>query len=256
MTLTLNDQPITLPESLTLGQRIEFEQLYGGELAMMAKNILEMEDELEKDIELMQFQYEKAIRIFSFFTCVTLEAIRESDFEEQVYANYDRYLAPLFEDSEPETQQTEFTWQGETWVLSKPELKHGSSMQFGEVIDAKQVVKDKIENGAGLWEYMLPVCCIYLRKQGEDYDDMFLYEGSERMELMKSLPVDIAMHVIFFFASSTSSYKITSLYFSHRKRNQPGIMLRHILSDSDGSTFLNPLPKQKCLIYREAAAIA
>jgi hypothetical protein len=94
----------------------------------------------------------------------------------------------------------------ETWVLPATELKHGDAMSFGEIIDSKQRVKDMAEIGLSKVEQLLPLSAIYLRKKEEDYKEEFLYEGSERQELMKSLPMDIAEQVGFFLRRSMNFF--------------------------------------------------
>jgi hypothetical protein len=203
MKILVNDIEVDFPSSLsqiTLGQRIDFHQQHGLELDKMAESIRVMEDGPLKELEILGFSFEKMFRTFSFFANVSVDAIKESKFIEDIAQVYYSCLAVLIEDEQDLEAMTEFEFKGELWELQSPEVWNGSKHKFGEFVDAKQIVKDMVELGNGKWEYMLPLCAIYLRKKGEDYKEEFLYPGSERLELMKDLPMDVAMQVGFFLS--------------------------------------------------------
>ena len=241
MRIRINDTDVVIPSSLsefTLGQRIAFQEEYGNDLDVWVKRILEMPDGIEKELETTEFQFEKMFRSFAFFAGTTSEALKESEFIDDIAAIYYSWLACLFE-SEAEVQiQQEYIWKGETWVLHPPALKHGDKMAFGEFIDAKQMIKDLSDLGAGHWEKMLRLCAIYLRKTGEEYQESFLYEGSERLELMKQLPLDIAMGVGFFLTSSMNLCIHHFQSFSPTEQKAAADSLRSILKGGDGSISL------------------
>lgn len=204
MQVTLNDKTFIFPSSLaefTLGQRIAFQEQHGNELDAMLKSILEMEDGLDKELEITEFQFEKCFRTFSFFSGVDVQVLKESEYVDDIAAIYYANCQVLFEEeSKIELSQT-YEWNGDIWQLHPPELKNGSKLMFGEFVDSKQIVKYEIELGKGKWEYLLPLAAIYLRKEGEKYQESFLYEGSERLKLMESLPLSIALAVGFFLNS-------------------------------------------------------
>lgn len=213
MRININDKEVVFPSSLseyTLGQRIAFEQEHGVILNKMLESILAMADDEKRELELINFQLEKMFRTFAFFAGCTLEAVQDAKFVDDVSIIYYSCLAVLFEEEDKMELQRSFTWEGAEWEISPPELKHGDKMKFGEFIDAKQVVKDMADLGRGKWEAMLPLCAIYLRKKDEPYKQEFLYEGSDRMELMKKLPMDMAMQVGFFLSGTMNFYLNTS----------------------------------------------
>jgi hypothetical protein len=224
MRVFINDKEVVFPSSLseyTLGQRIAFHNEHGAILDKMLESILKMEDDEIKEIEIIGFQMEKMFRSFAFFAGTTVEAIKESKFIDDVASVYYSCLAVLFDEEEKLELCRTFTWKEETWELSVPELKHGDKMKFGEFIDAKQVVKDMSDLGHGKWEAMLHLCAIYLRKKGEPYQQEFLYEGSERMEMMKELPMDIALQVGFFLTGTMNFYMNTSKFSEKQRSKEP-----------------------------------
>lgn len=239
MKLLINNQPVTFPSSLsefTLGQRIDFYTEHGRELEEMAKSILDMEEGFEKDLEISQFQFEQMFRTFAFFTGCTVEAAKDSQFVDDIARIYYSNLSVLFEDEQAIDLKQEFTWNHETWVLYPPELKHGDKITFGELVDSKQMVKDMIEVGRGKWEYMLPLCAIYLRRKDEAYQESWLYEGSERLQLMRSLPMDIALQVGFFLSSSMNIYMNIFRSSGQAKSKDPVDIVNNILTAGDGPT--------------------
>lgn len=205
MRLQINDTEVVFPSSLsefTLGQRIDFHHQYGEELERMAADIAKMEDGPEKEIELMHFHFEQIFRTFAFFTNTTPEALKESAFIDEIANIYHAHLAILFAEEQDITLQSEYVWNREVWRLQAPQLMQGSKITFGQFIDSKQLIQDTIELGKGKWDYFPKICAIYLTKEGEEYREEFLYEGSERLQLMRSLPMDIALAVGFFLSSS------------------------------------------------------
>ncbi|SFW16227.1 hypothetical protein [Chitinophaga sancti] len=207
MRITINDKEVVIPTSLsefTLGQRIAFQEEYGNELDTWLKKIVDMEDGLDKEMEEMEFRMEKMFRTFAFFAGCTPDALKESEFVDNIANIYHSCLSVLFESESKVECLQEYHWKGETWVLHPPSLKHGDQMKFGEFIDSKQVVQNLMELGKSRWDAMLNLCAIYLRRPSEEYDESFLYDNSERIEMMRELPMDIALGVGFFLTASIS----------------------------------------------------
>jgi hypothetical protein len=201
----VNDQEVNFPTSLseiTLGQRVQYYNQYGKELDEMLTAILQIKDEEERELELVQLQLEKMFTNVAFFAGTTPDALKESDFLDAVANIYYSCTKILMEDEASLELKTEYVWNSEVWEIHPPELKHGSPMKFGEFIDAKQIIKDMMDLGKGRWESLVSLCAIYLRRKDEPYKEEFMYEGSERQELMLSLPMDIALAVGFFLSGS------------------------------------------------------
>lgn len=218
MRILINDKEVVFPSSLseyTLGQRIAFQKEHGELLDKMLESILAMEDEVEKELEMMNLHLEKMFRTFAFFAGCTLEAVKDDKFIDDVARIYYACLSVLFEEEKNIELQQSFAWKDQEWVIANPELKHGDRMKFGEFIDAKQTIKNMADLGKDKWEAMLPLCAIYLRKKDEPYKQEFLYEGSERMEEMKQLPMNIAMQVGFFLNSIANFYLNTLQSFGN-----------------------------------------
>lgn len=227
MKVTINDKEVNFPSSLaeiTLGQRIEFQHQYGDDLDKMIDSILKMPDDAEREIEMMQFHFEKMFRTFAFFAGTTVDAVKESQFINEVAGIYNTCLSILFQEQKNMELQREFIIWGEKWVLAAPELKHGDKMKFGEVIASKQIVKDMADLGRGRWDAFIPLCAIYLRPEGEDYDESFMYENSERQKLMETLPLDVALQVGFFLSDSMNFYIAHSMSLGSHGQSQMAII--------------------------------
>lgn len=237
MRIQINDTWYILPTSLreiTLRQRIDFQVQYGNELDAMAKSILEMEEGPDKDLEMVQFHFERMFKSFSFFTGVRIEILKECEFIDEMAKIYHASLTVLFEDERKLEYQDEFIWEGEHWKLHPPELKQGDRLTFGELIDSKQMVQQMIKLGQGHWECLLPLCVIYLRKEDEVYQESFLYEDSDRLKLMEKLPLDLALQVGFFLSGSLSLYMTTLQSFNLQEQNQADHMSEGTLKIMDG----------------------
>jgi hypothetical protein len=209
MRIKINSTEFDFPTSLsamTLGQRIDFQNEHGNTLDAMLASILEMPDDPIRDLELAQYQFEKMFSTFAFFSGATVEALKASEFINEISAIYFASMATIMEDEQALSIRGKYEWKGETWELAAPELRQGSNMTFGEFIDSKQIIKNMIDLGQGKWEQMAALCAIYLRRAGEAYQPEFMYDGSERRELMRSLPLDIALEVGFFLTGSLNSF--------------------------------------------------
>lgn len=217
MTVNINDREIPFPSTLhdiTLGQRIEYDEMYGRDLREWSDRILKSAADEDRDIEISAYQVEKMFAVFAYFSGYEVEVLRQSGFVEQIAQIYYQILAPLFEDVNKAIElQNVFEWNDQKWFLPSTELKNGSPMTFGEFIDAKQVVKQMAAAGCMKHEYLLFLCVIYLRRDGEKYEEAFLYDDSEKLALMKTLPLDIAEHVAFFLTSCVSTASSTLGFF-------------------------------------------
>lgn len=216
MRLRINNKDCVVPSSLreiTLKQRIDFQREHGDLLHEMLKSIEEIEDEDERELELMLWNIEKAVRTVAFFTGFPHEALRQSEFVDDVVMIFMSSMNQVFEDEAKiaEYPEYEFTWNNELWELHQPQLQNGDKMSFGEFIDSKQIIQDMIGAGKNRWECMLPLCAIYLRRPNEVYKESFLHADSDRLKLMESVPLDIALHVGFFLSSSLSMLQSISL---------------------------------------------
>lgn len=223
MQIFVNDKQIIFPSQLsdiTLGQRIQLQEKHGNDLDKMLESIMKMPDDAEREIELLHWHFEKMFRTFSFFAGTTVEAIKESSFIDEVARIYNLCLAMIFSEENKMEQKSEFWWKEQKWILAPPELKYGDRMQFGEVIDSKQTVKDMLDLGKGKWEAMLRLCVIYLRKPDEEYDKEWLYDDSERLAMMRDLPLDIAMQVGFFLRNSLILFQSTLIFSGNHELKQ------------------------------------
>lgn len=209
MQISINNTWITIPSSLseiTLKQKIDFQKQYGDSLLEMAKSIHDMPDGFEKELEMTQFQVEQMFKTMAFFCNCTEQALKESEFIDKIAGIYYSCLSQLNEQNELLELQQSHVWNEEEWFIDHPELKNGDRMTFGEFIDAKQIIQDMVNVGNNRWECLLPLCAIFLRKKGEAYDESFLFEDSERLKLMQTLPFNIALNVGFFLTSSLNMY--------------------------------------------------
>jgi len=248
MRVVINGKHLVLPSCLrdiTLGQRIDFYNQYGRNLDEKVKAVLAMPDGIEKELEVSELQFEKMFCVFAFFTGTTPEALKQSQYIDDIANIYFSSLAVLMHDEETIEPQQQFFWKDCEWELHPPELQHGSKMAFGEFIDSKQMIKDMADLGAGKWEAMQKLAAIYLRKKGEPYQESFLYPNSERLAMMLELPMDIALQVAFFLTASVHLYMKTSPSFSQAAGQKQVNTASNISTASAGLISSRPLPKPR-----------
>lgn len=239
MRIKINNEDKIIPSSLreiTLKQRIDFQTQHGNELDAMYKSIMEMEDLDEQELELAQFRIESVIRGISFFTEIPIDDLKQSNALDYLVNLYTSSLAVIFEEEKKiqEDIEYEFTWNKETWYLQAPEIKHGDKLTFGQFVDSKQVIQNLLNLGKNKWECLIPLCAIYLKRDSEEYQESFLYEGSERLKLMQDLPMDIALNVGFFLSSSLNLFITTSQSSLNLGLNQGEDIPKNISKILDG----------------------
>lgn len=200
----------TSPSEITLSNRIEFHHQYG---EAIDKDILSLEslDIDERKYTEPILTLEIACKSFSFFTGIPLAIINNEMDIAQVMNIYNSSLQAMLTSSNEETA-TEFSWNGETWYIAQPALTPQSAMTFNEFLVAKETVRQLESLGRSRWESLLYLCCIYLRKEGEIFNEELVSENGERMLLMKNLPLDIALSVGFFLSSTMNMFLKTSVF--------------------------------------------
>jgi hypothetical protein len=208
MKVKINGENYELPASLaavTLQQRIDFDTKYGKALRKELIRISEIKDKLMQDTEFTIYNCRLACESLAFFAGIPLDVVNNTAIED-VLPLYHTVMKGYAEDYNWQEKEfdlkNEFAWKDEMWVVAPPELTHESKMTFGELITAKQTVQNMVELGDEKWEALLPLCCVYFRKKGEAFSEEFLKENGERYQLLKSLPLEYALHVAFFLKGS------------------------------------------------------
>lgn len=215
MIITIEGNKYKIPSSIseiTLWQRIEFDKKYGIALREQLKKILEIKNEMSKELDFSVYHMDLACKTLSFFANIPLDVIQNTAINE-VLTLYHHTMKTLSEDVDFRNDdfklEHEFSWNDETWTIAAPELKYDSTLTFGELLDAKQWIKNLWELGEEKWEALLMLACVYFRKKGERYHEELAYENGERCQLLKKLPLSIALHVGFFLSVTTNFYMKT-----------------------------------------------
>lgn len=208
------DFPTSLAD-MTLRQRIEFDQTYGKDLTDREKelaNIPDSESILDTDnreADMMIHRMDVACKNFAFFSGIPLEDVQKIPML-QVLNVYQSSFEQVLKEQEEIKIKDKYFWNNEIWVIDSPELSHESTMAFNEFVTAKQIVKTMHDLGGGQWESLPSLCAIFLRKEGEPFDEKFLTGKTARTEDMLDLPMDIALSVAFFLRISMSLFLKTT----------------------------------------------
>ncbi|NCX93166.1 MAG: hypothetical protein EBX40_00605 [Gammaproteobacteria bacterium] len=94
-------------------------------------------------------------------------------------------------------------WQGTTWQLSAPYVSENQTAEDHEVITDMALLYADI--AAGKAEALYKLCAAYLRAPEEPYNAALIADNSERVELMKTLPVYYAFQIKHFINASLES---------------------------------------------------
>lgn len=213
-----------LPTSLSqisLRQKIDYENKYGKELdgiykkivgedalkksaaqGVSAEQILKDENKLTpfQELELTEHQIDVAYKNFAFFSQIPLDDARNIEIDQVLNIYYSCYAQLYNEEYIPEDK---YLWNNEYWYIDTQELSHKSKTTFNEFVTAKQIVKSFYDLGEGKWDSLPYLCAIFLRKEGEKFEEDMI---DERAKLMYDLPLNIALGVAFFLSISMSIY--------------------------------------------------
>lgn len=209
MKFMYKDSEYDVPTSLSqikLRQKIEFDNLYGERIEVLKNEVFGDENKEVSDLDSMLLTFSVAAMNFSFFTGISLEEVEQNIAVDDVLNIYYSCFYQLFQQEEELEIQPEYLWKDEFWKLESPELTFESKITLNEFITSKQIVKQMSELASGHWESLPYLACVYLKREDESFEEKWLAPGSERMEMMLDLPMDIAVAVAFFLQSSMSMY--------------------------------------------------
>jgi hypothetical protein len=214
MTLTINDIDYEIPfdpQWIKLDDYIEFQNQYGKKLDEDLQKIFENDklDPYEQEIALEDHIDNEAIAWFSFWSKVDLTVAKNTPSIEPALYHY-RILRSIFLDSEKEAEEKfmePFVFEEETWYLQDWKVNPANTMTFNEIITSKEIIRQARKFSMGKWASMKYLCAVFLRKKNEPFSDELIWEGSERLILMGSMPVAYAMRVGFFLLSCVSILK-------------------------------------------------
>ena len=199
------DVPTSLSQ-IKLRQKIEFDNLYSEKIEALKNEVFGDENKEVSDLDSMLLTFSVAAMNFSFFSGIPLEEVEQNIAVDDVLNIYYSCFYQLFQQEEELELQPEYLWNDEFWKLESPELTFESKITFNEFITSKQIVKQMSELASGHWESLPYLACVYLKREDESFEEKWLAPGSERMEMMLDLPMDIAVAVAFFLQSSMSMY--------------------------------------------------
>lgn len=235
MKFTYKDNTYHFPASLaeiTLGQRIGFYEQFGKALEERAIAIDKMTDEFDKEAESSIWHLDMAACTLAFYTGIPVEEIKSSVDMADLLHIYNTDMRQLHDQEQAIELQQSYEWNGEVWVIAAPELTPVSTMTLIEFITAKEAVRQLHAVGKGKWESLPYLCAAYLRKKGEEFDEAFTIEGSDRMKLMLELPLNIALAVAFFLSGTLSIY--TTISLSLERESQKDSVPPSTLISGDG----------------------
>lgn len=163
--------------------------------------IFNMEMDIDQHID------REALCWYTYFTGFDFEAFEKENDVQDLLLQY-RILRTLLKQSEVESRQLplEIEWNGEIWMVQDYRLTPGHGMTFNEIVTSKEVVRQLHSVGKGRWQSLIYLCALFFRKKDEPFTDDLIYEGSDRMQLMETLPLNYGLAVAFFLSSSVNTY--------------------------------------------------
>ncbi len=219
MQILIDKAPYSIPfdlHNISIGDYIRYHTEYGRDLDKEVDTILSKdygdndEAELNRQIDIDNHIDHEALCWFSYWSKIDLQQAKQNKGIKDILDAY-RVMKFQIKDQEEKIKEfpLEFEWGGEQWVIDDFVVDPSSGMSFNEIITSKEVIRQLNALGNGRWESMPYLAAIFLRKKGEDFQDEFIREGSDRLTLMQQLPMDHALTVGFFLNTCVSIWKKT-----------------------------------------------
>lgn len=236
MQVTINKKEFDVPFDLsliTVEQFMEYQRKYGDDVDSRYKLWKEKEyegdaDEVEllKTLDLEEIVDYEALCWFSYWTKHNLHEARDVPGIAPLLSQY-RILNVNIRNQLSEVKEVfpkEYEWKDGVWTIDTYLVTPASNMTFNEIITAKETLRQLAAIGKGRWESLIYLCAIFLRQKDEAFTDEMIYEGGTRMELMKELPMNIALNVSFFLTGCVNIWQKIS---ASSLREAEGLELRN-----------------------------
>lgn len=223
MTFKFERRSYRLPVGLsdvTIQQCIDFDRAHGVAFRAQAAAL---DTELDTyDLSLTQITADAAVEAFSFFTAIDADKVKRGFDIAQILVYFNTTLAPML--SAPLAEMApEVYFAGEVWHIAAPQLTAASAITFNEFLLSKEFSRQISQTGAGAVEALPYLCAIFLRKPGEPFTEALIAEGSERLEIMRSAPMNIGAGVAFFFEAFNTFVLENFSVFKKARGKQPNL---------------------------------
>jgi hypothetical protein len=205
------------PNVITLDQYIAYYDKYGKDLDEELDKLRETKYDFEEDkyIAIDNHLDKEAISWFSFWTKVDLFEVKDMKSIIQLLTQY-KVMKNLFHNEERESEEKlyeDIQWHGETWRIQDWKINPSNEMSFNEIITSKEIMRQIRKFGKGRWIALKYLCVVFLRKQNEKFIDQLVWENSERMNEIGSLPLSYALRVGFFLRNCVITLTRSFQYF-------------------------------------------
>ena len=204
------------PAIISMEDFISYHTDYGKDLNTKLKSILDKKYigdndtiELERNIALEGHLDEEALCWFAFWTKTDLDEVKQHPGITPFLERY-RLLRTLLRDDDAEFPYYA-EWNGDEWTIQDFKVNPASEMSFNEIITSKEVMRQIYSIGEDNWAALPYLCAVYFRKKDELFKDEFIQEGSERMEVLKKLPLKHGLAVAFFLKICVSIWSSISV---------------------------------------------
>lgn len=209
MTFTYDEVEYTLPDELadiTLEEHVEWNTTYGAELAARRLEAMKEPDELRRDLELHLILIDEAVHAISHYTTIPLEDVQDNIEVGQVLAAYIATQLVIAQEATTVDVQDSYNWGGHVWVIYAPDISMDDDLEFEDFKAVKNLAEAVLKLADGDWSQMYAICAAYFRHESEPFDREYIVPGHARYELMKTLPMDMALAVAQFIQSTLSIF--------------------------------------------------
>lgn len=196
MTFEHKGQPFSIPDHLkdiSLSQWIGFYNQYGRELDKRYAYIQGMPEGPDRADAYLLYEVDLAIQHYSYYSGVPLLEVMEMSPMDVVVQMNTILIHLKMEESELDYHVL-FDFNNE-WYRIQPVIEVSDKLTNEQFEKTQSVALIYSDLQDGKQEALYNLCAAFLRKENEPFSDSLVDDAGERVELMKSLPLNIALCV-------------------------------------------------------------
>lgn len=166
---------------------VAFYNAYGRDLERREKELANTDD----NEALLHYNVDNALCNYCFYTGKPIELITQDELPDVLREQYAAFASLTREESELNYTNT-FLWADAVWKIQPVITMVGKVTQseFDIITDIALIFSDLQD---GKHEALYSLCAAYMRKENEPYNNSLLDAEGERMALMKTLPLHMAL---------------------------------------------------------------
>jgi len=192
-------------EQITLRQWVDFYNMYGKDLEKRFADIQKMPEGEDRNNEYMLYDWDNTLYTYSYYTGIPMDKVMKMDLKAVIMEQGSAFIS-LKKEEVRLTYRDVYEWNGHQWMIQPIYMSTSEKLtyeQFQKTQDLALIISDLQD---GKQEAIYCLCAAYLRRINEEFTEDLVHPSSNRVKLMQSLPLNLALRVKKYFEDSVKLY--------------------------------------------------